>query len=154
MMRTQHGFTLVELVVVILITGILALVAIPRIASTDEFAARGAYDFTMSGLRYAQKSAMAMRRNVCASLSGSTMTVTYASAAGVGAACSGTNLLLHPANNLPFSNAANVLPSGSAYTGSNALTFFADGTPSAAQVVTIAKYPTPVTVEAVTGYVH
>jgi len=60
----QHGFTMVELVVVIIVLAVLAAVAIPRLAGRTGFEARGFADEVASALRYSQRSAIAMRRTV------------------------------------------------------------------------------------------
>ena len=65
----ERGFTLVELVIIMIIVGILAVAAMPRFADRTDFDARGFYDGTLSALRYAQKSAIAQRRNVCVAFS-------------------------------------------------------------------------------------
>jgi MSHA pilin protein MshC len=68
------GFTLVELVVVIAVLGIMAAVAAPRFASGDIFETRGDAGLLASTIRYAQKTAIAQRRNVYAIASGSPAT--------------------------------------------------------------------------------
>lgn len=61
----QRGFTLIELVMVILILGVLSVYAAPRMFNSGDFYARGFHDETLSILRYAQKAAIAQRRLVC-----------------------------------------------------------------------------------------
>ncbi len=63
--KLSRGFTLVELVMVIVIMGVLAVFAAPRIFSNTDFYARGFHDETLALLRYAQKTAVAQRRMVC-----------------------------------------------------------------------------------------
>lgn len=59
-----RGFTLVELVVVIALTGIMVAVVTPRFANGDIFETRGDAGLLSSTLRYAQKTAIAQRKAV------------------------------------------------------------------------------------------
>ncbi|MDO8261656.1 MAG: type II secretion system protein [Gallionella sp.] len=68
----QRGFTLIELIMVIVLMGVLAVFAAPRIFNSDDFNARGFHDETLAFLRYAQKTAIAQRRTVCVVFSGTT----------------------------------------------------------------------------------
>jgi MSHA pilin protein MshC len=68
------GFTLVELVVTMLLVAILAYVAIPRFDSFGEFDAAGFGEQTRSVIRFAQKTAIAQRRNVAVTYSANAAT--------------------------------------------------------------------------------
>lgn len=61
----EGGFTLIELVVIIVIIGALALVAGPRFTGRDSFDSRGFFDKVAATVRFAQKTAVAWRGVVC-----------------------------------------------------------------------------------------
>jgi MSHA pilin protein MshC len=55
----SHGFTMIELVIVITIIGILMVVAAPKFFATSDYTSRGFYEELMGAARYAQKFAVA-----------------------------------------------------------------------------------------------
>jgi MSHA pilin protein MshC len=145
------GFSLVELVVVLIIVGILAVMAIAKFANRLGFDTQGFFDSAQSGIRYAQKEAIAQRRNVCLTFASNSVSLTFASAPGSGAACD-TNLI-GPAGQSPYTVSAGAGISFSP-TPTN-FSFDALGRPSAGQVIIISGDGTrSFTVEAETGYVH
>ncbi len=161
-MRTQRGFTLAELVIVIILIGILGAVAVPRLLDMDGLAARGTRDFVSSALRYAQKSSVAMRRNVCVAVSATQVTMTYASTSGASQACSAGNTIANPGNGLAFGDISNALPAkGPVSTPANVI-FDGQGRPlsapstplPAAMTISVTGYATPITIEPETGTVH
>ncbi|MDH3220049.1 MAG: type II secretion system GspH family protein [Gammaproteobacteria bacterium] len=54
----NSGFSLIELLAVVILLGILGVVALGRFGNTDIFAARGFFDDTVSAVRFAQKLAI------------------------------------------------------------------------------------------------
>jgi MSHA pilin protein MshC len=79
---SQSGFTLIELIMVIVIMGVLAVFAAPRILNTSDFYARGFHDETLALLRFAQKSAVAQRRTVCVAFESDLVSLSMANSAG------------------------------------------------------------------------
>ena len=168
------GFTLVELVATMIIIGILAATAMPRLLERSTFDARGFSDQLGSMLRYAQKHAIAQRRAVYVRLDGASVALCLDAAcsassrvAAPGGANSGKAATLAACdnNNAWFCEA---VPDGIAYTSALSLFYFsalgkpylAADVPPNSSFVSLAISVTGdgstrvVTVERDTGYVH
>ena len=149
--RQQHGFTLIELIMTIVIVGIIAVVAIPRFNSNSVFQSRGFADQVQAALRYAQKTAIAQRRNVCVAFTlgaPSTVTLTIANASGAASPC---------VANLEFPEGGNTItaPTGIAFAALPAdFSFNGQGSPTVGQTINVNGVANGITIEAETGYVH
>ena len=148
-MQQPSGFTLIELIVVMVIIGILAVAAIPRFFDRQTFDSRGFNDETLAALRYAQKVAIAQRRTVCVTFSSTSATLTMASVAG-STTCNIN--LTGPTGNSPFQVTAH---SGVTFsTTPTNFQFNALGQASIGQTLQVNGASGSITVEQDTGYVH
>ena len=90
----QRGFTLVELVAVIIVMGILGAVGASNFFDRDTFDSRAFGDETSALMRYAQKLAIAQNREVFVHLQANRIALCYTDACGAGSqvlAPGGTN---------------------------------------------------------------
>lgn len=151
----DSGFTLVELVTVMIIIGILAVFAAPRLTDRSGFQSRGFYDQAQAIVRYAQKIAVAQRQSppkppVFVVIGAAGIQVCY------DAACA--TAVTDPATGGALALAA---PAGVTLTPATSFSFDGAGSPSFAAQLAVTVNSAGVGdinrvffVEAQTGYVH
>lgn len=144
--RLSRGFTLVELVTIIVILGILAVVAVPRFFAKSSFDLQSSYDRSLSAIRYAQKLAIAERRQVQVNFAANAITACAVS----GLSCTA---LIDPVRGAQVGVPATT---GVTLTGTN-FVFDGLGRPTPGPVVVTLTSGTSsktITVEAETGHAH
>ncbi len=153
----QHGFTFVEVVIVIAVLGVFAVIAAPRIFNSNDFYARGFHNQTLAMLRYAQKAAVAQRTTVSVTFNTAVFPSTLTLKAYDKDTSSYVNLA-GPKGEISIQTA----PSGVAYSGSPTSFNFdplgqpvdASGVLVATQTIQVVNAVKTITLEAVTGYAH
>jgi MSHA pilin protein MshC len=138
-----------ELLAILIIAGVLAAVAVPRLTRSGFDEAR-LHGETVAALRYAQRTAIAYQRIICATFTGTQLTLTYASA--YGSSTCDTNLA-PPGGTGPSGLYQVTAAGGASYSAALSFTFDRVGKPSPGQTITLSDGRT-ITVEAETGYVH
>jgi MSHA pilin protein MshC len=151
--RYQSGFTMLELVTIMLIVGIMAIVVLPRFDLLRGFDEIGYRDKVKATLEYARKSAVAGRRNVQVAIAGSGLTLTRQTATPEGeGAASWVSL------NLPGTSTNSFAAPGGVTLNPDTATIIFDplGRPVtlSASSFTVSGGAGTIVIEAETGYVH
>lgn len=139
---------MVELIMVIMILGILAVVAVPRMLARSSYEAYAYNDEALAVLRYAQKTAIAQRRNVFV-----VVTTTGISVCFVDATC-GTPV---PSPHKAGAALTAPVPSGATLSPTTSFSFNGLGKPSFTSALTLtltSNGARQIIIEAETGLVH
>ena len=156
--RSQRGFTLIELVMVLVLAGILAVVALPRLGTTTtSYQAAAFAEQVRAALQYGQKMAVSHRRLVCAAVTSTSVTLTVAANFG-DSSCSAATLTGAAGANgaIASSPAAGILISPAVtmyFQPSGAVTTDAAGSVTANLSLTVGGN-TVIAVQGATGYVN
>ncbi|KNZ67295.1 hypothetical protein AB595_28280 [Massilia sp. WF1] len=118
-----RGFTMVELIVIMVLLGIMAAIAVPRLIGNGERGAQVFGDQLVAGLRLADTAARAHRRVVCAMLGAKALTLRIADTNPA----SGTPPCARPLPNAPDADFATTDPDVAASGLSGALYFQPNG---------------------------
>ncbi len=114
---------MVELIVVMLLMGVLAAVALPRLTDRRALQERGFLDQVRALLQHSRKIATAQRREVCVLLAPAAVSAVYAN----GALCNAAAPLPAPGSTDPLTIA---VPNGVVLGGAALVRFTVDGRPS------------------------
>ncbi len=125
MVKINHsrGFSLIELVTVVVLLGILGVAALGRFGSQDVFAVRGFFDDTVTATRFAQKLAISCGCDVRVEIATSGYTLRQSSGLG---ANDFVNQVSNPANRSQNYQNSNI-PNGFTFTSSGNITFNSRG---------------------------
>jgi MSHA pilin protein MshC len=150
----HRGFTLIELIMVILILGVLAVVAVPRFTG-NVYTGRGLHDETLATLRFAQKTAIAQRRSVCVTVNADGIGMNMFVDNPAPATCAAATLAQAPVLASPLPRpAANRRGTGLTSTTSPFQFTPLGSTDQAAAITITVADSLPIVVEPGTGYIH
>lgn len=144
--NSNTGFTLVELIMVLVLVGIVSTVALPKFAGRSSFDQRVFFDDTLNAVRYAQKTAIATGCNVRFSIVNNAYQLLRDDSCSSGSFASNLSIQ-HPSTQTSYTGSQN----GVSLTANNTTTTFDSlGRADADNTITIGARQ--ITIVAVTGF--
>jgi len=143
--KRARGFTFIELTVVIIVVGILAVVAVGKLTGIDGFTVQGFFETAKATTRFAQKVAVAQRTVVAVAVTPTSISVCYTDAL-----CASPVIDPTTGNALTLTAPDGVTIAGSSQTFDG----LGSATPGGVIAITGAGVTRNLTIEAQTGYVH
>ena len=143
----MRGFTTVEMIVVMVLTAILAAVALPRLTARTPLQERGARDHVKGMLTHVRQVAVAQQRETCVLATPTQVRAVYVT----GGACNPARPLSMPGSNEPY---LIDMPTGVAMGGAAQVRFNARGQPVPAANATLTVGNLTLTVTRETGLVQ
>lgn len=140
----MRGFTTIELVIVLVLTALLATLAVPRLTDRVALQERGARDQLRTMIAHSRRMAMTQQREVCVLTTPVQARAVYANAGG----CLGASPLRDPAGNVAYRID---MPPGVVLGGAALLHFNARGQPVPAADQTLTVGTLAITVYRETG---
>ncbi len=149
--NSEQGFSLIELIMVIVILGTISISVVPKFFETSDFAKQAFFDETLNALRYAQKLAVATHCDVQVSFTATNYLLKRpATIADCGVSTTAFNLAVrHPGTGATSYTGSE---SGVTLSSTSSIVFYALGDASTNATVTVAS--NKLCVEEKTGFVY
>jgi len=144
--KYNQGFTLVELVTVMIILGIMSVVVGAKFFDNSTFKDTQYHQEILSAFRYAQKIAIASRCDIVITLGANNYSISYSGNSG-GTSCSG--FVQHPAGRGNYSDTGTSL-----ITPTPVYTYNSQGIATSTGAYSFSVGGHNITIEPITGYVH
>ncbi len=147
-----HGFTLIELIMVIVVLGALSLFVAPRFSSKSSFDTLSFHQELKTAIRFAHKTSIAAECAVQVSLTANTYALLYPDTS-CNPPDSGAEPIAHPVQTGTYTGTS---PAGVTMTSPSSFFFTASGASSSAGTITITINPggRQIVVHPLTGYVQ
>ncbi len=149
-----HGFTLIELIMVIVVLGALSLFVAPRFSSKSSFDTLSFHQELKTAIRFAHKTSIAAECEVQVSLSANSYALFYpdnTATCGPLLDAFGANPVKHPVQSGAYAGNS---PSGVTIASFGNFFFTASGAPSSSGTITINPGGRQIVVNPLTGYVQ
>ena len=146
-----NGFTLIELIMVIVVLGALSLFIAPRFTSKTNFDTLSFFQELKTAIRFAHKLSIASGCEVQVSLTANSYSLFYPNTASNPPDAFGTNPVSHPVQSGAYSGSS---PSGVGIASFGNFFFTASGAPSSSGTITVNPGGRQMVVNPLTGFVQ